>query len=227
MLRAGLAGITLAALATTGGASADTNIALGKTVSIVATDPDPSAGFNNGTAGNLQNSTNGVILPDATAYGSAAAVAQAIEWNGAGYVFQISLGGSYTLSGLIVDVDDNDAYQLQYYDASTSSWDALYTAPIVSVGFGLRTRPNVSDQSEEYILPSPVTTDAVRIYGGASDDNFCFDGSCGQGGYAVGQVELFGTPAVPEPSTWAMMLIGFAGLGFVGYRTRKTVSIAA
>jgi hypothetical protein len=24
--------------------------------------------------------------------------------------------------------------------------------------------------------------------------------------------------AVPETSTWAMMLIGFAGLGFVGYR---------
>jgi hypothetical protein len=216
MLRAGLAGITLAALATTGGASADTNIALGKTVSIVATDPDPSAGFNNGTAGNLQNITNGVILPDATA----------IEWNGAGYVFQISLGGSYTLSGLIVDVDDNDAYQLQYYDASTSSWDALYTAPIVSVGFGLRTRPSVSDQSEEYILSSPVTTDAVRIYGGASDDNFCFDGSCGQGGYAVGQVELFGTPAVPEPSTWAMMLLGFAGRGFVGWRARRNVRVA-
>jgi hypothetical protein len=26
---------------------------------------------------------------------------------------------------------------------------------------------------------------------------------------------------VPEPSTWAMMLIGFAGLGFAGYRARK------
>ena len=24
--------------------------------------------------------------------------------------------------------------------------------------------------------------------------------------------------AVPEPSTWAMMLLGFAGLGFMGYR---------
>jgi hypothetical protein len=24
--------------------------------------------------------------------------------------------------------------------------------------------------------------------------------------------------AVPEPSTWAMMLLGFAGLGFLGYR---------
>ena len=28
---------------------------------------------------------------------------------------------------------------------------------------------------------------------------------------------------VPEPSTWAMMLLGFAGLGFAGYRQmRKT-----
>jgi hypothetical protein len=34
------------------------------------------------------------------------------------------------------------------------------------------------------------------------------------------------TATIPEPSTWAMMLLGFAGLGFVGYRrTRKRVSI--
>jgi PEP-CTERM motif len=33
---------------------------------------------------------------------------------------------------------------------------------------------------------------------------------------------------VPEPSTWAMMALGFAGLGFAGYRkSRKAVSIAA
>ena len=30
-------------------------------------------------------------------------------------------------------------------------------------------------------------------------------------------------PVVPEPSTWAMMLLGFAGLGFVGYRRRGAV----
>jgi hypothetical protein len=34
------------------------------------------------------------------------------------------------------------------------------------------------------------------------------------------------TAAVPEPSTWAMMLIGFAGLGFVAYR-RKSLTAAA
>jgi hypothetical protein len=39
---------------------------------------------------------------------------------------------------------------------------------------------------------------------------------------------LFGAISVPEPSTWAMMILGFAGLGFAGYRrTRKAVSIAA
>ncbi len=40
---------------------------------------------------------------------------------------------------------------------------------------------------------------------------------------------LFGSlTAVPEPSTWAMMLAGFAGLGFAGYRrARKTDATAA
>jgi PEP-CTERM motif len=34
--------------------------------------------------------------------------------------------------------------------------------------------------------------------------------------------------AVPEPSTWAMMLIGFAGLGFLGWRgSRKTAAHSA
>jgi hypothetical protein len=32
---------------------------------------------------------------------------------------------------------------------------------------------------------------------------------------------------VPEASTWAMMLLGFAGLGFAGYRARKTPALTA
>ena len=35
-------------------------------------------------------------------------------------------------------------------------------------------------------------------------------------------------PAVPEPSTWAMMLLGFVGLGFADYqKSRKATSTAA
>ncbi len=46
-------------------------------------------------------------------------------------------------------------------------------------------------------------------------------------------VDFSGDPAVlssqqPGASTWAMLLVGFVGLGFVGYRTsRGAASIAA
>lgn len=33
--------------------------------------------------------------------------------------------------------------------------------------------------------------------------------------------------AVPEPSTWAMMFLGFAGIGYMTYRRRKTAALAA
>jgi hypothetical protein len=33
-----------------------------------------------------------------------------------------------------------------------------------------------------------------------------------------------GVPAVPEPSTWAMVLIGFAGLGYAGFLRRGRAS---
>jgi len=35
-----------------------------------------------------------------------------------------------------------------------------------------------------------------------------------------------GTPAVPEPSTWAMMILGFAGIGYLTYRRRNQAAIA-
>jgi hypothetical protein len=35
------------------------------------------------------------------------------------------------------------------------------------------------------------------------------------------------TAAVPEPSTWAMMLLGFAGIGFMAYRRKSTPALMA
>jgi hypothetical protein len=34
------------------------------------------------------------------------------------------------------------------------------------------------------------------------------------------------TAGVPEPSTWAMMLLGFAGLGFMAYRRKQSAALA-
>jgi hypothetical protein len=43
----------------------------------------------------------------------------------------------------------------------------------------------------------------------------------------LGPADFVGGSPAPEPSTWAMMILGFAGLGFAGYRrTRVAVSAA-
>jgi len=37
---------------------------------------------------------------------------------------------------------------------------------------------------------------------------------------------LYVKGGVPEASTWAMMMLGFAGLGFAGYRMAKSARTA-
>jgi hypothetical protein len=52
-------------------------------------------------------------------------------------------------------------------------------------------------------------------------------GYLGNGAIPILSFTLIGQP-IPEPSTWAMMLIGFAGLGFLGWRgSQKTAGRAA
>jgi hypothetical protein len=49
-----------------------------------------------------------------------------------------------------------------------------------------------------------------------------------QPGTSLRQTETltFGVAAVPEPSTWAMMLLGFVGLGFAFRQSRRRASFA-
>lgn len=46
-------------------------------------------------------------------------------------------------------------------------------------------------------------------------------------GAVTGFTAQWSTGAIPETSTWVMMLAGFAGLGFLGYRRNKAASVAA
>ncbi|MBN9060826.1 MAG: choice-of-anchor C family protein [Rhizobiales bacterium] len=50
-------------------------------------------------------------------------------------------------------------------------------------------------------------------------------GTAGAYGAALDNVSI--AAGVPEPSTWAMMLIGFAGLGYVAQRRRRTTVAVA
>jgi hypothetical protein len=54
--------------------------------------------------------------------------------------------------------------------------------------------------------------------------NYCIT-TFGNGGFIDNvTVEV---AAVPEPSTWAMLLLGFAGIGFMAYRRKSKPALVA
>ena len=73
-----------------------------------------------------------------------------------------------------------------------------------------------SDFTLESIMADVVAgTNTLTFIGLAAGDHTAF-------------IDNVSVMTVPEPSTWAMMLLGIAGLGFAGYRrSHKVASIAA
>jgi hypothetical protein len=53
-----------------------------------------------------------------------------------------------------------------------------------------------------------------------NDDNIFFASL-----YTTAQISSVG--GIPEPSTWAMMILGFAGVGFMAYRRSLKSTMAA
>jgi hypothetical protein len=90
-----------------------------------------------------------------------------------------------------------------------------------------------------------IGNNGIGISGNTNDalNNFNFQTSAGGDNFSVGLTSFslngpnlnegnkvtllsFG-PAVPEPSTWAMMILGFVGIGAMTYRRRKSAMLAA
>lgn len=63
---------------------------------------------------------------------------------------------------------------------------------------------------------------------GTSVDRVVFDGIGGDGGFALDNVVLNSpmAAAVPEPGTWALMLVGFGAVGVSMRRRRSEREIA-
>ena len=117
-------------------------------------------------------------------------------------------------------------------DAAGSSIDvAWYADPQNAPGANTPT-DTPGSQFDSFGADTPGGSDTASHSGaGALDISAPFSLSVG------GSIELASggtesasesvTVGVPEPSTWAMMLLGFAGLGFAGYRARKGTAAVA
>jgi hypothetical protein len=107
-----------------------------------------------------------------------------------------------------------DTYnEIQFFSGATSVGDYF--------GNTLNATPPVEyngDQSSlhtnAYILFTGSSFDKVVL--SSSSNSFEFDNLYVAGGSRVG--------GVPEPSTWAMMVLGFAGIGFLAYRRKNKVA---
>jgi hypothetical protein len=67
------------------------------------------------------------------------------------------------------------------------------------------------------------------VFVGVEDSRVTADDDWNDTIYAFQGVAPIGATSstVPEPSTWAMMLLGFAGLGYVGFRSRRAARAIA
>ena len=134
-----------------------------------------------------------------------------VWWNGTGPIFTIDLGGLYYVEDIILSVDNNDSYDVDY-SVNNSDWSSLFSLSSAygEVNWGMDTMGTIAGDSEyvwQINFSVPVEAQYLRIYAIGGDNS-----------YAVGELQSYGEP-VPEPAT--MLLLGFGLIGLAGIGRKK------
>jgi hypothetical protein len=134
-------------------------------------------------------------------------------------------------SGLAVnDLVSIEPMDLQYATSPFPSFTKSWTDPL-----GTFTEVLTSVKSINRGTPDAITVEFTGTLNGPGfvDTStlliFTANQAAGPGGTITASFTETANSAgvIPEPSTWAMMLIGLAGLGFAGYRrSRKSAALA-
>jgi hypothetical protein len=73
---------------------------------------------------------------------------------------------------------------------------------------------------------SLTSPNSLHIFGGTYEQLCDIGGGCLPRLFLTGSLDPV-VAAVPEPSTWAMLLLGFAGIGFMAYRRKSKPALMA
>jgi PEP-CTERM motif len=101
--------------------------------------------------------------------------------------------------------------------------------PVFSISIG----SSVFDLTNDVAFISFSLGNVININATTTDPALLVLGFAPLGFAYVGPNNEFGagfmtvTAAVPEPSTWAMMILGFAGVGFMAYRRKSKPALMA
>jgi hypothetical protein len=126
---------------------------------------------------------------------------------------ETNLPGSFSLA--LSGLTSGSTYTLSFYIAARPG----FTADPFNVSIG-------ADNLGNWTASSPTWTQetVTFTYNGAATLDFTGTAQ-GAGDFSVG-VDAVSVSTIPEPSTWAMMIAGFAGLGLIGARRgRRAVSV--
>jgi hypothetical protein len=85
----------------------------------------------------------------------------------------------------------------------------------------------IPDSATDSFLGLRYTVGANTFYGYAQFAGSDFEGFGFETGPNTAITAIAAVEAVPEPSTWAMMLLGFAGIGFMAYRQKAKLALMA
>jgi len=133
-----------------------------------------------------------------------------------------------TVGAIVINDSGGDSYTFNYTEGTNirDYYYNIYNDSVTNVygtayfnGTGYQTSDRLDVQ--QILLPAAfahstitsITFEGVDSYGNPNGDPFL--------------AAVTAVSGVPEPSTWAMLLLGFAGVGFAGYRaSRKSAALA-
>jgi hypothetical protein len=137
-----------------------------------------------------------------------------------GVAFTFTFDQLYNITDIAIGVDNNDLYVVQV-STNNTTWNTLFLSLPISLdpayeydGKSMIKRSSNPADTASYsaLIDFPaVQARYARIYAFAGDSS-----------YAVSEVQFTGTPAVPEPETYALMATGLAAVGFAAARRRRT-----
>jgi fibronectin-binding autotransporter adhesin len=112
-----------------------------------------------------------------------------------------------------------DAYnEIQFFSGSSAIPFAIYSGSTLNAAPPVGSNGDQSSlSSNAYILFTDLSFDKVVL--SSSGNSFEFDNL-----HAGSQSRVGG---IPEPSTWAMIILGFAGIGFMAYRRKSKPAFIA
>lgn len=168
--------------------------------------------FSGGTINGASHVADGFIPSEGTQWQTTTT-----WWSGTSPVITFDYGSLFNIEDILVSVDNNDSYKVQW-SADAGSWTDLFSisSSYGDIGWGVDTMTSFA--GPEYISQinfSTVQAQFLRIFATGGDNL-----------YSVGEFQAYGTEVSAVPLPAAAWLFAPALLGFFSLR-RKTNTPAA